>query len=57
MPDYPKVKNPDLVGEYPGLVHAGGGYVWDDVLEYRVWCRHTDRKKTKCIFHQLRLFC
>jgi len=42
MTDYPKVKNPDLVGEYPGLVHAGGGYVWDDVLEYRVWCHHYD---------------
>jgi len=27
MTDYPKVKDPDLVGEYPGLVYAGGGYV------------------------------
>jgi len=35
---YPKVKNPELVGTYPALAKAGGGYVWDDVLEYRVWC-------------------
>ncbi len=38
MKDYPKVKDPALVGEYPGLVKSGGGYVWDEVLEYRVWC-------------------
>ena len=35
---YPKVKDIELVGEYPGFVKAGGGYVWDEVLEYRVWC-------------------
>jgi len=38
MADYPKVKDANLVGEYSGLVKSGGGYVWDDVLEYRVWC-------------------
>ena len=38
MPRYPKVKDVDLVGTYPALVEAGGGYVWDEVLEYRVWC-------------------
>jgi putative acetyltransferase len=38
MPKYPKVKDPDLIGEYLALVKSGGGYVWDDVLEYRVWC-------------------
>jgi putative acetyltransferase len=27
-----------MVGEYPALSKAGGGYVWDAVLEYRVWC-------------------
>lgn len=27
-----------MVGEYPALAKAGGGYVWDEVLEYRVWC-------------------
>jgi hypothetical protein len=27
-----------MVGEYPAAVGAGGGYVWDEVLEYRVWC-------------------
>ncbi|WP_218961645.1 hypothetical protein [Marinicella litoralis] len=35
---YPKVKDPSMVGEYPALAKAGGGYVWDEVLEYRVWC-------------------
>lgn len=38
MTAYPKVKDPNLIGEYPALVKSGGGYVWDDVLEYRVWC-------------------
>jgi putative acetyltransferase len=34
--------DPDLVGTYSALAKAGGGYVWDDVLEYRVWC-HPER--------------
>jgi len=38
MSRYPKVKDPTMVGEYPALAKAGGGYVWDEVLEYRVWC-------------------
>jgi putative acetyltransferase len=38
MSKYPKVKNPDLVGTYSALTKSGGGYVWDEVLEYRVWC-------------------
>ena len=40
--DYPKVKKPALVGKYPGVVKSGGGFVWDDVLEYRVWCHPHD---------------
>lgn len=39
---YPDVVNPDLVGSYSPVAKAGGGYVWDDVLEYRVWC-HPER--------------
>ena len=35
---YPDAVNPDLVGTHSPLAKAGGGYVWDDVLEYRVWC-------------------
>jgi len=35
---YPDAVAPDLVGTYQALAKAGGGYVWDDVLEYRVWC-------------------
>jgi len=38
MSKYPSVKDPSQVGEYPAVVRAGGGYVWDAVLEYRVWC-------------------
>ena len=32
------VIDPTLVGTYPAEAYAGGGYVWDVVLEYRVWC-------------------
>lgn len=39
---YPTVKNINKIGTYPASVKAGGGYVWDDVLEYRVWC-HPER--------------
>ena len=39
---YPAVKDAGLVGTYPALAKAGGGYVWDAVLEYRVWC-HPER--------------
>ncbi len=39
---YPDALAPERVGSYPGPVSAGGGYVWDAVLEYRVWC-HPER--------------
>jgi len=39
--DYPPVLDPAKVGTYDALAKAGGGFVWDEVLEYRVWC-HTD---------------
>lgn len=42
MAKYPEVKDPKMVGEYPTLVNSGGGYVWDNVLEYRVWCHPHD---------------
>lgn len=42
MTKYPKVQDPALIGEYPAAVRAGGGYVWDEVLEYRVWCHPHD---------------
>jgi hypothetical protein len=41
MSKYPEVKDQDLVGSYPAVVMSGGGFVWDAVLEYRVWC-HPD---------------
>lgn len=36
--NYPPAKDPELIGTYPTIAKAGGGYVWDEVLEYRVWC-------------------
>jgi len=39
---YPTVLDPLKVGEYPASAKSGGGYVWDAVLEYRVWC-HPER--------------
>jgi hypothetical protein len=39
---YPDAVDPNLVGTYSAVAKAGGGYVWDDVLEYRVWC-HPER--------------
>lgn len=36
--DFPAVFDPQLVGTYPASANAGGGFVWDEVLEYRVWC-------------------
>jgi hypothetical protein len=35
---YPRAVDESLVGTYPALTRVGGGYVWDAVLEYRVWC-------------------
>lgn len=40
--NYPDAVDADLVGTYPARAKAGGGYVWDEVLEYRVWC-HPER--------------
>jgi putative acetyltransferase len=34
---HPAAIDPDLVGEYPAMTKSGGGYFYDDVLEYRVW--------------------
>jgi hypothetical protein len=36
-PIYPDAIDPSKVGEYEPEAHAGGGYTWDEVLEYRVW--------------------
>jgi putative acetyltransferase len=34
---YPDAVEPGRVGTYVARAKAGGGFVWDDVLEYRVW--------------------
>ena len=41
-PTYPDAIDATLVGTYSAVAKSGGGYVWDDVLEYRVWC-HPER--------------
>lgn len=38
MSKYPSVVDLSLVGTYPALTKSGAGYVFDEVLEYRVWC-------------------
>jgi hypothetical protein len=35
---YPRAIDPTRVGKYSASSYAGGGFVWDAVLEYRVWC-------------------
>jgi hypothetical protein len=39
---FPRAINPSRVGKYPAVCKSGGGFVWDAVLEYRVWC-HPER--------------
>ncbi|QDV79688.1 hypothetical protein [Botrimarina mediterranea] len=34
---YPDALDAEKVGSYPARAGAGGGLVWDAVLEYRVW--------------------
>lgn len=34
---YPASDYPELVGSYPKKAGAGGGVVYDEILEYRVW--------------------
>ena len=34
---YPVAVDPGKVGKYPALTKSGGGHVYDNVLEYRVW--------------------
>lgn len=45
---YPDVRNVDLVGTYDASAKAGGGYVWDEVLEYRVWCSPASGAPDEC---------
>jgi putative acetyltransferase len=39
---FPRASDPARVGKYPAECHSGGGFVWDAVLEYRVWCHPED---------------
>jgi hypothetical protein len=35
---FPPAIDPEKVGEYTAHTNSGGGYFFDHVLEYRVWC-------------------
>lgn len=39
---FPRAIDPAKVGKYPAMAASGGGFVWDAVLEYRVWCHPED---------------
>lgn len=39
MSKFPTAIEPEKVGEYPAATKSGGGFFYDEVLEYRVWCR------------------
>lgn len=54
----PAVLDPSLVGTYPASVKAGGGYVWDAVLEYRVWYRASpsDRYEAFATYEEAQAF-
>ncbi|MEM6472014.1 MAG: GCN5 family acetyltransferase [Planctomycetota bacterium] len=39
---YPPVLDEDLVGFFVAQTNSGGGLVWDEVLEYRVWVHRGD---------------
>ncbi len=39
MSTFPTAIDPEKVGEYPAATKSGGGFFYDEVLEYRVWCR------------------
>jgi hypothetical protein len=44
MKRYPPAIFPQRVGSYPALVKSGGGYFFDEVLEYRVWVHPPEQK-------------
>lgn len=39
---YPRAVDPTCVGRYSPIAKSGGGFVWDEVLEYRVWCHQPE---------------
>jgi len=47
---YPRAVNESKVGTYPASTYAGGGYVWDEVLEYRVWVHSSDESDYFYVF-------
>jgi hypothetical protein len=45
---YPDAIDPAKVGSYSALAKAGGGYFFDQVLEYRVWCHPENGAPAEC---------
>lgn len=48
---YPPVLDESLIGTYPAATNTGGGYVWDAVLEYRVWCHRDEGDYYRAFAH------
>ena len=42
---YPLAVDLEAVGDYAALAKAGGGYFYDEVLEYRVWAWDAERRE------------
>lgn len=55
---YPIAVSFDRVGKYPALTKSGSGYVYDDVLEYRVWVHPggDDYYKAFATYEEAKLF-
>jgi leucyl aminopeptidase len=41
---HPNAHDQNKVGSYPTIVYSGGGLIYDEVLEYRVWLKDEDRQ-------------
>lgn len=50
MSTYPRAVDVARVGTYPALAGAGGGFVFDEVLEYRVWFKQQHGESAFCAF-------
>jgi hypothetical protein len=44
----PRASDPNRVGQFPEFTFSGGGYFFDEVLEYRVWVHDSDGGDDSC---------
>jgi hypothetical protein len=52
----PDAVSPEKVGSYPVLTKSGGGYFYDEVLEYRVWLHLQDNGSGDDCYHAFSTF-